>query len=118
VTWAAKSNLVLLPRLIRLRDALAYVGMDRNRFQVEVRPTLTEVPIGIEGIAFDRLELDAWADDYIARNGRPGRKGAKTWDANPYQAWCAEAASGTSTNGSRAGAFDKALARIDGTKRK
>ena len=41
----------VLPRLIRLRDAPAYLGMDRNRFQAEVRPTLTEVPIGTQGIA-------------------------------------------------------------------
>ena len=26
------------PRLIRLRDAPAYLGMDRNRFNREVRP--------------------------------------------------------------------------------
>lgn len=49
----------LLPRLIRFRDAPTYLGMDRNRFNSEVRPDLTEVPIGSQGIAFDRLELDA-----------------------------------------------------------
>ena len=54
----------------------AYLGMDRNRFNAEVRPHLTEIPIGMQGIGFDRLELDAWVDDYIARNGRPARKGA------------------------------------------
>src|SRR5690606_14572974 len=60
----------LAPRLIRLRDAPYYLGMDRNRFNTEVRPALTIVPIGQHGIAFDRLELDAWVDDYISRNGR------------------------------------------------
>lgn len=49
----------ITPRLIRLRDAPAYLGMDRNRFNAEVRPCLTEIPIGKQGIAFDRLELDA-----------------------------------------------------------
>ncbi len=62
----------LLPRLIRLRDAPYYLGMDRNRFNAEVRPSLTEIPIGKQGVAFDRLDLDAWADDYKRRNGRPG----------------------------------------------
>ena len=38
--------------------------MDRNRFNAEVRPYLTEIPIGKQGIGFDRLELDAWVDDY------------------------------------------------------
>ena len=41
-----------IPRLIRFRDAPRYLGMDRNRFNAEVRPHLTEIPIGIAG---DRL---------------------------------------------------------------
>jgi hypothetical protein len=45
---------MLLPRLIRLRDAPFYQGMDRNRFNAEVRPFLTEIPIGDQGVAFDR----------------------------------------------------------------
>jgi len=64
------SSLQLLPRLIRLRDAPGYLGMDRNKFNAEVRPDLTEVRLGPQSVAFDRLELDAWIDDYIARNGR------------------------------------------------
>ncbi len=60
----------LLPRIIRLRDAPFYLGMDRNRFNAEVRQCLTCIPIGRQGIAFDRLELDAWVDDYVSCNGR------------------------------------------------
>ena len=45
----------LLPRIIRLREAPSYLGMDRNRFNVEVRPFLTEIPIGQQGVGFDRL---------------------------------------------------------------
>jgi hypothetical protein len=56
--------------LVRFRDAPNYLGMDRNRFNAEVRPFLTRIPIGHQGIAFDRLELDAWVEDYISRNGR------------------------------------------------
>ena len=67
-----------LPRIVRFRDAPRYLGMDRNRFNLEVRPSLTEIPIGKQGIGFDRLELDAWVDEYVARNGRPARqKGVK-----------------------------------------
>ncbi len=65
----------IAPRIIRFRDAPRYLGMDRNRFNAEVRPYLTEVPIGKQGIGFDRLELDAWFEDYKSRNGRPARKG-------------------------------------------
>jgi predicted DNA-binding transcriptional regulator AlpA len=65
-----RASIALLPRLVRFRDAPAYLGMDRNRFNHEVRPFLTKIPIGQQGIAFDRLELDAWVEDYISRNGR------------------------------------------------
>ena len=64
----------LLPRLIRLRDIPAYLGMDRNRFNAEIRPYLIEIPIGEQGIAFDRLDLDAWVDHYKSRNGRPAQQ--------------------------------------------
>lgn len=60
-------------RLIRFRDAPDYLGMDRNRFNAEVRPHLVEIPIGERGIGFDRLDLDAWFEDYKLRNGRPSR---------------------------------------------
>lgn len=63
----------ILPRFIRFRDAPTYLGMDRNRFNAEVRRELTEIPIGTQGVAFDRLELDAWAEQHKCRNGRPGR---------------------------------------------
>jgi len=60
----------ILPRLIRLRDAPSYLGMDRNKFNKHVRPYLTEIPLGKQAVAFDRLEIDAWIEDYIGRNGR------------------------------------------------
>ena len=70
----------LIPRLVRFRDAPFYLGMDRNRFNREVRPCLTRIPIGRQGLAFDRLELDAWVEDYKSRNGRPAARRIKPWD--------------------------------------
>src|SRR6185436_11071783 len=102
---------ILLPRIMRFRDAPRYLGMDRNRFNAEVRPHLTEVPIGKQGIGFDRLDLDSWFDDYKNRNGRPARKGAKLWDANTFMASSCEAVSGTSTSASVGGEFARALER-------
>ena len=69
-TFKSMAMQMLLPRFVRFRDAPFYLGMDRNRFNTEVRPYLTKIPIGRQGIAFDRLELDAWVEDYISRNGR------------------------------------------------
>ncbi|MGB5688891.1 MAG: hypothetical protein WBM45_06410, partial [Woeseiaceae bacterium] len=80
--------------------------MDRNRFNAEVRPILTEVPIGQQGIAFDRLELDAWVDDYMSCNGRPGRLlGERLWDAKRRPGSSRDRAFGTSTNGSKGKEF-------------
>ena len=47
-------------RLIRLRDAPAYLGMDKHYFNKKVRPAIKAIPIGKTSIAFDRLDLDAW----------------------------------------------------------
>jgi predicted DNA-binding transcriptional regulator AlpA len=112
------TNPSIAPRLIRLRDAPFYLGMDRNRFNEWVRPTLTEIPIGSQGIAFDRLELDAWVEDYISCNGRPGQsKGDQPWDAKKHRAFSTGPAFGTSTNKSREGEFAKALEQVASKKR-
>jgi hypothetical protein len=109
----------VLPRIVRFRDAPRYLGMDRNRFNAEVRADLTEIPIGKQGVGFDRLELDAWVDHYICRNGRPGRtKGDKSWDANEYPASSCDPGSGTSTSASSGSEFARALARLSSKKRK
>lgn len=92
--------------------------MDRNRFNAEVRPALTEIPIGRQGIAFDRLELDRWADDYKRRRGLPGA------DPGAAPAPSAErdrtaATPGTSQSRSaEIAAFTRALAMATARKRK
>ena len=107
----------IAPRIVRFRDAPRYLGMDRNRFNAEVRPYLTEVPIGKQGIGFDRLELDRWIEDYISRNGRPARKGKNTWDAKQFPASSGGAVSGMSTNASAGGEFARALDQLKSRKR-
>ena len=104
----------ILPRFIRYRDAPAYLGMDKNRFDNEVRPSLVELPIGQIGVAFDRLDLDAWADDYKSRMGRQSKKqnkGNKAWQKNK-QDLQKEATTGTSTKSSKVTDFTKALERV------
>lgn len=100
----------ILPRVIRIRDAPAYLGMDKNRFNREVRPQLTEFKIGTQGIAFDRLDLDAWVDDYKSRVGRPGtRNQEKVTCQKRHRVSQKGATSGTSTKSSRERDFTKAL---------
>jgi hypothetical protein len=100
-----------MPRVIRAKDAPYYLGMDRNRFNAEVRPYLTELPIGVQGVGFDRLELDDWVDQYSARNGRPG-KGVTEWDARKYPASSSEPGDSTSISACSGGEFAAALAQL------
>lgn len=51
MTMRCQSSVMLLPRFVGPRDAPHYLGMDRNRFNSEVRPSLTEVPIGTQEVA-------------------------------------------------------------------
>ena len=110
---------LIAPRLIRLRDAPFYLGMDRNRFNAEVRPYLVEIPVGRQGIAFDRLDLDGWVDQYKSRNGRSGQlTGEMTWDATKHPASTSAVESGISTNRSEESAFAKALEKAASQGRK
>lgn len=64
-------------RLIRISRAHTYLGMCRRVFEATVRPHVRVVPIGKQGKAVDRHELDAFADAYVARHAidkapRPG----------------------------------------------
>jgi len=77
---AGGRSILIMPRVLRLRDAPRYLGMNRNFFNAEVRPFLTESRIGRQGVAFDRLELDAWWEQYQSRNGRPAAERRKPWD--------------------------------------
>ncbi|MGD9108649.1 MAG: hypothetical protein PVI75_05725 [Gammaproteobacteria bacterium] len=97
-------------RIYRLRDAPQYFGMDIHRFNTEVRPYLTEIPIGIQGIGFDVLEMHAWLEHYIACNGRPAKhRRKKLWDAKKYPGFKNDMESGTLTKKSLDREFVKAL---------
>jgi hypothetical protein len=102
------------PRFIRFRDAPRFFGMDKNRFNREVRPRLTEIRIGRQGRAFDRLEMEAAAEDYKSRNGIPvahldRRKPA--WEIRKRPALPSGVGSGMSTSCSEERDFARALER-------
>ena len=108
---AIPSAIQFSPRFLRLKDAPRYLGMDKNRFNTEVRPHVVEIPIGVQGIAFDRLDLDAWADDYRQRNGRPTAQSErkKLWAIKERQVSPNAVASGTSISNTEECEFAKAL---------
>lgn len=96
-------------RFLRFCDAPRYLGMDKNRFNRKVRPYVTEMRIGTHRIAFDPLDLDAWADDYKSRNGRPAVERNTPWDERSTPASCNVVRSGTSTRSSEDVELAKAL---------
>lgn len=103
----------LQPRRIRMMHAPLYVGMDRKLFNELVRPFIPEVTVGKQGIAFERLDLDAWVDDHKHRSGRPAVqpiRGEKRWDAKQRQVSLREANTGILTNVSLDAAFERAQA--------
>ena len=105
-----KSTKGFLPRLWRLRDAPDYFATNIHRFNKEVRPYLTEIPIGKQGIAFDRLEMDAYIEHYISCFGRPAKYGGiKQWDAKKYRDFRNDMESGESIKKSLDKEFVKAL---------
>src|SRR5262245_10509807 len=103
------NQLYILPRYLRLRDCPRYLGMDRHRFNSEVRPCLIPIPIGKQGIAFDRLDLDAWADHYKSCSGRPPDERKKLWDAKERRVSTNVGNFGILINKYSDDAFEKAL---------
>ena len=97
----------LQPRIVRIGEAPAYLGMCRNLFDRQVRPRLTIIAIGKKGKGVDRRALDQIADElFDARaarsqqqsldesvapgqaarcSGRSARKGEIAWPAQKCQ---------------------------------
>lgn len=58
----------ILPRILRCRAAPSYLGMCKDEFNKTVRPYVREFRIGVQGVGFDRYELDDWVDAYVAKH--------------------------------------------------
>ncbi len=62
---------MIVPRLIRYKDAPYYCGMDKSFFESRIRPNLpVELRDGSKFVAFDRNDLDSAIDDYKTRVGK------------------------------------------------
>lgn len=99
---------MVIPRLIRQRDAPKYLGMSEPMFNKIVRPYVPVVKIG-RAIFYDRLDLDAFVDHYMAANGKPGKLMEETLWQNPHPAFEKKAKYSTLTKQLPAGNFEKAL---------
>ncbi|WP_434681296.1 hypothetical protein M1D82_09420 [Pseudomonas sp. D4-18] len=123
----------ILPRFIRAGEAYGYLGMCRDEFNKTVRPNVREFPIGKQGIGFDRLELDAWADAYVeakaiekvSNQDNNRRRSERHGDATGVTPWpkrqspasrkC-RTASGKSTRNTEESEFRKVLELVTGRK--
>ena len=108
---------VWLPRLLRMKDVLIYLGMNRALFNKEVRPYIASMRLGTQTVSFDRLDLDAWVEHYKRSNGCPALR-SQAWDKEKCQDFPKEMKSGTSTKKSTESAFTKALEQVGSLRRK
>ena len=103
------------PRVIRLTDAPAYLGMGAKYFNEHVRPYVELVNLGGNHMKmFDRLDLDAWWEHHKAANGRPAQENL-AWQKEP-QVLERKVKSGTLKKSSPVSSFDKALEKRNSTK--
>ena len=86
-------SVLLLPRVIRASDAPAYLGIDKNKFNKIVKPSLVSVRLGEHSIAYDRLDLDCWWEDYKHRYGRSNAEQSE----GDFQIWPKESSQGSSS---------------------
>ena len=100
----------IIPIILRPKDVHFYCGMNRQRFNREVRKLLTIVPIGKTGIGFYREELDAWAENLKNTQGIPPERRA-TWEKSDLYPDSGSAMEfGTLKKWSTESAYTKALA--------
>ena len=115
-------NKAIEPRIIRVSQALFYCGMSDRVFNAEIRPFLTEIRIGVQGVGFDRFELDQVLSDYIRRYGRAPTRFMESEqcknEKNPVAGLSSETISGISTKPSTVSDFAKAVALAKKQKQK
>ena len=103
-------EVTLQPRIIRAGQAPTYCGMGRELFAEQIRPYVSEIEMGKQGVGFDRLELDAALDEYISRRGRaPAQKWSDTKCRKMGTVSAFGAAPGTSKRGLTDSEYAKAL---------
>lgn len=108
-------EVILQPRIVRAGQAPAYCGMGRELFSDQIRPFVSVIEMGKQGLGFDRLELDAALDEYISRRGRaPAQKWSNAKCQKTGMVSALGVAPGTSRNELTDRGFAKALDQLAG----
>ena len=108
-------------RIFRAGEAPGYFGVNRNLFNSDFRPHLTELPMSSQAIGFDRYEMDELIDKILAAKGRPARPyepGESSWAERTRRVSSIDRAYGTSTNGSKGSEFAKVLEQLASQKQR
>ncbi len=79
----AREGVTTLRRLLTRKLSAQYLSIGLNAFDADVRPFLTEIPFKNK-ILFDRLDLDAYVDDYKQAVGRPGQRSTQ-WPKHVHE---------------------------------
>ena len=108
------------PKWVRLRDIPAYTGMDQKLFNRIVRPHLVEIRLSSKCVAFDKVDLDHWMDEYKVGNGLPPdqKGGKKSWEGRKRRVYTGETKFGISERQSVDERYLEALERATTTKPK
>ena len=81
-----RAKVSIEPLVIRVGDAPGYLGMDKNKFNKEVRPNLLEIKGSGRSVAFYRVDLNEWMDDYVNSTSRSkSKKGVLAWDKHQQE---------------------------------
>ena len=103
---------MIQPRVIRLKDAPAYLGVNMNYFNKHIRPHLPEIRYSVQMVGFDRLDLDSYVNETkdVAASV-PQQFGEVSWDADEHRASINGGQCTTSTRRSEKREFIRALSR-------
>jgi hypothetical protein len=109
-----KKPLDFEPRVIRVKDAHKYLGMDKTTFAKQIRPYLPTIHITNKSRGFERVDIDSVFDVYKHSRCCPPKKPLLTEDdifQKPLRVSVSTKTpnAGQSTNGSKANAFTSAL---------
>lgn len=106
------TSVSIQPRVIRHRDAAAYLGVNTAFFNKHIRPNLTEVRYGPQMVAFDRCELDEWFDKFKSSNGRPASEEGRDNQCRPRSKKSPVSSLGGKSGGSTKGCLEREFAKV------
>lgn len=118
----SSQQLAFLPRVIRVKDAHRYLGMDKTTFAREIRPYLTLIKITNKSRGFERVDIDHAFDVYICGRCCPPKKplpiGDNICESKQVSTLTPQVTAGSSTKKLKENAFANALSTAKSSAKK